>query len=214
MAANSYYVSNKSGSLDMHLALIDRAFVRSEIASRDRLGLENVEVLIVEDSTQVIPEWGMGGTTWGPHLVVVALDPSFDLKENELVATLVHEMHHTMRWRGPGCDGSLAQMLVSEGLATLFEEEVVGTAPPWVGLVMKGEHMQLAEAALFDATFNQSEWFFGAGDLPRWFGYSYGYRRVKEYARRKGRTAAELVTTPSIEILSNVDDIASRSAIP
>jgi uncharacterized protein YjaZ len=65
-------------------------------------------VLFIDAPDEVIPEWGIGGSTSGPHVIIVALDPEFPgIPEQHLVSTLVHEFHHAMRWRGHGCGTDL-----------------------------------------------------------------------------------------------------------
>lgn len=44
--------------------------------------------------------------------------------------------------------------------------------------------------------YNHGVWFFGAGRLPRWLGYSLGYRLVANYRLAPpSRTASDLVNT-------------------
>jgi hypothetical protein len=100
------HVPNSAGRLDSHLALISAAFESSARPTRDLLGAEGIDVLFIDAPGGVIPEWGIGGSTYGPHVIVVAVDPEFPgLSEEHLVSTLVHEFHHAMRWRGPGAGG-------------------------------------------------------------------------------------------------------------
>jgi uncharacterized protein YjaZ len=199
--SNNFHVSNAGGTLDHHLGAIGAAFVRAQALAIEPLGIEGIEVIFLDAPDEAIPEWGVGGTTWSPNVIIVALDPTFPISETHIVATLVHEFHHAMRWRGPGCGGNLGQMLVSEGLAQLFEEEVLGEAPFFSATNYTDEHVAQAELALFDPAFSQSKWFFGSEELPRFFGYAYGYRLSKEYATSSGRKASELVNTPSDKIL-------------
>lgn len=98
--------------------------------AQDLLQAEGIDVLFIDSPDEVIPELGVGGYTYGPHVIIVAIDPDFpDLSEHHLLSTLVHELHHAMRWRGSGCRGDLGEMMVSEGMAQLFEEEVTGVRP-------------------------------------------------------------------------------------
>ena len=201
MMTNSFHVSNQAATLDQHLAMFEGAFDFAEKQARRLLGLSQVEVLFIDAPTQAIPEWGVGGTTWGPHVIVVAIDPKFDLQKIQLEATLVHEFHHAMRWRGPGCEGNLAQMLVSEGLATLFEVEVCQVEPPWARIELSERDIQRANDSLTQTEASQGAWFFGTHDIPRSFGYTYGYQRCKNYSESSGLSAADLVNTSSFEIL-------------
>jgi hypothetical protein len=129
MQGISITIANAAGTLDMHIDLIRGAFDSATARARELLKADGIDVVFVDAPDETIPEWGVGGYTWGPRTILVALNPKFDLATDKIEASLVHEFHHAMRWRGPGCGGNLAQMLVSEGLAELFEEEVLGRAP-------------------------------------------------------------------------------------
>jgi hypothetical protein len=67
-------------------------------------------------------------------------------------------------------------MLVSEGLAQLFEEEVLGVQPFYSKCSITDEEIALAHEHLFDARCDRATWFFGANAVTRCFGYTYGYR--------------------------------------
>jgi uncharacterized protein YjaZ len=84
---------------------------------------------VVDAPDECIPEVGLGGSTYGPHSIVLAVDPDRDIRPSDVLSTLVHEIHHAMRWRGSGCGSSLAERLVSEGLAQVFEFECTGQVP-------------------------------------------------------------------------------------
>lgn len=195
------HVGNATGRLDRHLSTIAAAFDFAATRARELLLAEGIDVLFVDSPNDAIPEWGVGGYTYGAHVVLVALDPEVDLEERWLTATLVHEFHHTMRERGPGCGGSLASMLVSEGLAELFEEEVTGEAPFYSRVAITDEEIALAGASLYELPFSQSKWFFGADGITRSFGYTYGYRICKAYASSVEASASELVLIPTQEVL-------------
>ncbi len=93
------------------------------MARAERLDAGDVAVHLVDAPDECIPEWGIVGTTWGPHCVVLAVDPDHAADPEHVFSTLVHEVHHAMRWRGPGCGTSLRERLVTEGLAQAFEAD-------------------------------------------------------------------------------------------
>ena len=200
MRAIECHVGNSTGQLDRHLPTIAAAFDFASTRARELLGAEGIDVLFVEAPTEAIPEWGVGGYTYGPHVVLVALDPAVDLDERRIAATLVHEFHHAMRERGPGCGGSLANMLASEGLAVLFEAEVTGEAPFYGHVAITDDEIALAQASLYSEPFNQSKWFFGADGITRFFGYTYGFQICQAHARSEGASAAELVLVPTQDL--------------
>jgi len=193
---------NSTGSLDPYIDVINDSFEFAASAARRLLGADDIDVVVFDAPEQTIPEWGVGGYTYGESVVLVAVDPTWEIERSKLVATMVHEFHHAMRWRGPGCGGTLGQMLVSEGLAELFEEEVVGEAPFYSKVEISDEEMTRALLELENRNFDQSKWFFGSSDVSRFFGYAYGYQICRTYSRRVGRSAAELVEVSTAEIIS------------
>ena len=106
-----------------------------------------------------------------------------------------------MRWRGPGCHGDLGDMIVSEGLAQLFEEEVTGVRPIYSQVSITALEIEKAKSELHLAVFNQAKWFFGSEDITRWFGYAFGYEICATYAKSARQSAADLVGAPTREIL-------------
>lgn len=196
------HLANSSGRLDAQKDMIASAFESASRAAGDLLQAEAIDVMFIASPGESIPEMGVGGYTYGPHVIVVAIDPENPkLSEEYLLTTLVHEFHHAMRWRGPGCGGDLGEMLISEGLAQLFEEEVLGEPPMYSRVSIKGEEIEMAKSELHRRPFNQSKWFFGADGITRLFGYTLGYRICRDYAESVGRRASELVSIPTREVL-------------
>ena len=190
-----------SRRLERHAGLIREAWSKAAGWASSLLLIDDIDVIIIDAPDQTIPEWGVGGYTYSPNVILVALDADYPMTEDSLQRTFLHEFHHAMRWRGPGCGGSLAQMLVSEGLAQLFEEEVLGTPPFFASTSVTDEEIAEAQTALYDESFSQSKWFFGADGITRSFGYSYGYELCKRYSHSNGKKASQLVYTPTRDIL-------------
>ena len=195
-------IANSSGLLDPHLEVIVAAFESATSHAQTLLGAEGIDVLFVDAAGETIPEWGVGGYTYGPHVILIALDSAFALAQKTIETTLVHEYHHAMRWRGPGCGGDLAHMLVSEGLAQLFEEEALGEAPFFSRVAIKEDEVTRARASLYSQPFSQAKWFFGSDGITRHFGYTYGYQLCRAYATASGKRASELVDVPTREVVT------------
>jgi uncharacterized protein YjaZ len=195
------FIANAGGTLDSLVDATNEAFRAAVTATQQLLGVEGVDVLVIDAPDDAIPEWGVGGYTYGPHAVLVALDPAVTVESHHIETTLVHEFHHTMRWRGQGCGGSLAQMLVSEGLAQLFEEEVLGEAPFFSHVGITDVEIAAARAVMYEPEFNQKKWFFGADGITFSFGYTYGYRLCKTFAEVTGQRASDLIGVPSRDVL-------------
>lgn len=104
----------------------------TRISKHLRVGL--VDVVVEENPHAVIPELGISGFSPSGRLVRVSMDPlhaGFPAVLNmHLARTLAHELHHCVRWRGPGYGSTLGEALVSEGLADHFDLQVHhGSAP-------------------------------------------------------------------------------------
>lgn len=200
------HLANSSGRLDSHRELIAVTFELAAQAAGDLLQAEAIDVMFIASPNEAIPEMGVGGYTYGPHVIVVAIDPdSSNLSEAHLLSTLIHEFHHAMRWRGPGCGGNFGAMLVSEGLAQLFEEEVLGTPPIYSQVAISDSEVESARSIFNQEEFSHPKWFFGAEDIIKWFGYTFGYRLCSNYANSVGMRASELVDVPTREVLAFAD---------
>lgn len=162
---------------------------------------------------------GKMGMALGGCTVVLYMHPSITRHPNGLqqaVAELVaHEYHHHARlgylvpWEASVV--TLADSLVLEGLAERFRLETVGGTPaPWsvaVGEVDVEDGLRRLPP-VFASISEEDSFLCMVGDqerIPHWLGYSLGFHLVGSAMRRLGRTAAELTTTPSRDILSAAD---------
>lgn len=166
------------------------------------LGLRNVTVDIAFDSRRSIPGYGVGGYTPNARSVLIWLDPTAsnvpDLISHRLAWIVAHELHHSVRWRSPGYGSTLLEAMVSEGLADQFALQVLGgTTPPWTSALSTEQVAsvhQRAASAMNNDRYDHAEWFFGSGDIPRWAGYTLGFRLVDVYLESNpGSTPAGLV---------------------
>lgn len=107
-----------------------------------------------------------------------------------------------MRWRDPGYGDTLGEAMIAEGLACLYEEQKTGNVPIYAKIVLKESQIKLANKILDSKDYDHAEWFFGSKKIDRWFGYSYGYRLCKEYSKKTGKEASDLVNIPSDIILN------------
>jgi hypothetical protein len=153
-----------------------------------------IRIGVALDGVWSIPEIGVGGVTHrrtGDVLVSIDDAPPGGLKaalETWLPAILAHELHHSSRVRmGPGYGITLAEALVTEGLADHFAAEAFPDTPlqPWDNALSADREAELwrkAQSVLEEPYgYNHRAWFFGSGDLPRWAGYTLGYRIAEAY---------------------------------
>ena len=125
--------------------------------------------------------------------MIVSIDgtPPGGLKaavETWVPAALAHELHHSSRVRmGPGYGITLAEALVTEGLADHFVAEAFPDTPPqpWDDALSEDQETEvweMAQAVLeVPYGYDHRAWFFGRGDVPRWAGYTLGYRITRAY---------------------------------
>ncbi len=125
------------------------------------------------------------------------------LATRRLAWLVLHEMHHATRWRTVGYGRTLLEAMVSEGMADRFaEEQLGGTLPPWsraFDMARQGELVERARPFFDAAPYDHAKWFYDTDpSLPRWTGYTIGYRLVTGYQGQHGApTATQLVSTPA-----------------
>lgn len=73
------HVANATRGLDAHVATIVGAFTSAVDAAKALLGLEGVDVMVIDDPDQALVEWGVGTVKQGPQFIVVALDSSREI---------------------------------------------------------------------------------------------------------------------------------------
>jgi uncharacterized protein YjaZ len=183
----------------MHAALraFEEPFQEAVAVCRSRLHAEAIDVHVIDAPDEVIPEWGLGGYTYGPHTVVIAVDPDRVLDPLNVFSTVVHELHHAMRWRGPGPGSSLRERLVTEGLAQVFEAETTQRPPFYAKGDLDEEDRALANRHLDEDPADEGRWFFGSKDVPRWFGYRLGYSVVAHALESLDSDSAAMVREPA-----------------
>jgi hypothetical protein len=167
-----------------------------------------VEVLVVAGD-HGSPEIGSTGSSVAPRLVVWTVDPNrpegvVEIVNARLRHALFHEFHHLARgWLFYGGEpvDSFMDGVICEGLATAFERDEAESVPPWGQYDSQVESWVLELMALpKDAPYG--DWMFRHPDGRRWIGYRAGTHIADRAIKRGGRSAAELVNTPSAEILS------------
>lgn len=170
-----------------------------------------LQIEVQVDPARVIPEIGVGGFTdpaTGDVSVWIRPTPLREELTRWIPATLAHELHHASRVRtGPGYGITLGEAMVSEGLADHFEAELFPATPlqPWDDAFPDEQEPALWQLAERDLStpggYDHEEWFFGAGELPRWAGYTLGYKIVAAYLGGD-REPSSSVSVPAETILA------------
>lgn len=178
------------------------------------LPLQVCDIVICNNHESTIPETGAGGFSPNPHLIFVYLDTTSEVFLSNIsttvIRTITHELHHTTRsavfpWENP----SILESFIAEGLADNFDIEINGGEPySWSTALSDEEIASLIGKAKRDKWEkpggNYLLWNFGK-DVPKWSGYSIGFKLVRDYMNKYGKTAAELVHTPADEFVSEQD---------
>lgn len=137
--------------------------------------------LVVKPAFAALPGGGLSGETPAPGLIEVTLAPD-RFAADQLDRVLVRQLHHLLRWDGPGYGRSLGDALVSEGLAGHFVLQVLGGAPD--PRDSTGQTPGLARQAINAwgrLDYDPERWFRGKGDLRKGAGYGLGYRIVADH---------------------------------
>lgn len=196
------HIAGAYGQLDCHRNTSDAAFESTRRVARDLLHADAIDVLFIDSPNESIPELGVGGYSCGPHVNVVAIDLDFpNLSDQHLLSTLVHEFHRAKRWRSKGLKGNLGEMIVSEGVARIFEEEVSGVRAIYSQVFTSSSDIELASLALHLGTFSQAKWFFGTENITKWFGDTWGYQICAAFSISAGKSASDLVEVSTRDVL-------------
>lgn len=177
-----------------------------------QLPVSDIDIVYYVNPAAVIPEVAVCGYAPTANTALIAVDPenpafagSF---AEEIPATLAHELHHCMRWRGPGYGSTILEALVTEGLARDFENNFrKGPLPKYHGQLSQEkiqEIWSLAKPELTAPQYSHADWLFGSKErgIPEFAGYVIGLHIVKTYLARTGASSAKLWDLPASEFLS------------
>jgi uncharacterized protein YjaZ len=202
------HILKASERLEKFEADINKAFEAGINDVQNKLTLPRLDVVVVDDADMAIAETGVGGSAPNAHVLYIYINPNFAnleaVLELEIRSTLAHELHHCARWAAVGYGTTLLEAIVSEGLADHFDIEVNGGSPkPW-SIALSEDELQstiLKAKESFNSDYNHSDWFYGSKEIPRWAGYSLGFKIVGEYINKTGKSASELVATSHTEFI-------------
>ena len=160
--------------------------------------------LQVQSGKDVIPEIGATAVAGLSDWVRWTVDPDHPqgvvkIAEGHLRGALFHEFHHLVR--GTINSSTLMDHVIMEGLATAFERDFAGVSRPWADYP-DDVSKWVDELLLQPATSSRSEWLSRHPDGRRWIGYKAGTYLVDQAMKRLNRSSAELVATPTDEILA------------
>jgi len=183
-------VFQDSGKLNEQKDAIKTVVKETVSLVNKKMDVENLKIRINVSLSNVIPEIGIGGFNPSEQEITISIDPNFTNLEQsisiELAPMIVHEMHHAKRRRTIGYGSTLLEASVSEGLADCFAMEIKGIEPPLWSIALTGSELDgwivTAQDSWRDGSYDHGKWFFGtSSDVPRWTGYSIGFKLVKDY---------------------------------
>lgn len=188
------HLLNASGSLYVFVNDIKNSFKTSINEISKKLSISDIDIVVYDNPLGAIPEFGIGGYAPNANLIFVSLDPKFpNLSKSigdQFSRTLAHEIHHCMRWRGPGYGNTLLEALITEGLADHFDLEMHGgDLYPWDLALDKDQlkkFLKKAKTEFNNKEYDHNAWFFGSKqkNIPKWTGYSLGFKIVNDYLQR------------------------------
>ena len=203
-------VSTDDVGLDEANLAVIRRIATQAVAEVSQLlpGLSDDVLLAVFPDMRVIPETGEVGASVSPGRIDWHVDPDRPegiarIAERELRFTLFHELHHQVRgWvmQGGSWPTTFMEGPVSEGLASAFERDAAGRRAPWAEYP-PGVEMWVHELLALPLASSYREWMFHHPDGRRWIGYRAGTYIADRSIMASGHSAAELVTTPTSEVL-------------
>lgn len=188
----------------------------------DRIGLDNVTCALVLTNAKRgnAIDGGYAGFGGIPGYVMVTFSQANDYTLPRVEGASVHELNHNVRFKVVPflpMQVTVADYIVAEGLAEsfaaeLFGEEIVGyfvtdfneeelvTARRVVGDALDVSGFDAVRGYIFGDTISESMGRPRAG-VPNFAGYAIGYRVVRQYLKRTGKSVAETTFLPSREII-------------
>ena len=138
----------------------------------------------------------MGFAPRSGNVMFIAINTSLPDWRHTLQSTVAHEYHHTVIHENQDWD-TFQDILVYEGLAEHFRNEVIGGAPSKWTVLNKTEREKLIqcwhyfenrlEKSAFEENSGYYEYFIGEdNNVPYQLGYSLGYIIVDDFLRESG----------------------------
>ncbi|MEO6888901.1 MAG: DUF2268 domain-containing putative Zn-dependent protease [Ktedonobacteraceae bacterium] len=189
----------------------------------DQISLDSVTcALVLTDARRANPvDRGYSGFGGIPGYVMVTYSQANEYTLARVEGASVHELNHNMRFKAVSflpMSVTVADYIVAEGLAEsfaaeLFGKEVVGyfvtdlsqeelaTARRIIGDALDVSGFDAVRGYIFGDTIAVHMGRSEAG-VPNFAGYAIGYRIVRRYLQRTGKSVAEATFLPSHEIIA------------
>ena len=211
------HIANASGKFDGIAAPIQNAIEKAQARGETVTEPIDLDVVVQAWPGRTIAHLGFMGYAPTGDMIQLTFDPdNSNCLQNlgePLERTIVHELHHVLRWLGPGYGRTLGEALVTEGLAGHFARQLYGSPPEKWEVALDSEG--LAQAAR-DASvewenegYDHAGWFFGSE--PAWRGYSLGYALVRQFlSEHPDETPAKLVHAEANRFRNVLERVANQ----
>jgi uncharacterized protein YjaZ len=188
----------------------------------DRIGLDTISCAVVlTKHNNNMPGRGYAGFGGILGHLMVSLSLTDDYTLPRVGPALVHELNHNVRFKIVPflpIHVTVADYIIAEGLAEafaaeLFGEELVGyfvtdfneeelaTARRVIGGALEVSGFNAVRSYIFGDTITATQGLPRVG-VPDFAGYAIGYRVVRQYLQRTGRSVVEATFLPSQEIIA------------
>lgn len=219
--AIKFHILESSGILTGGLyEKLDGVLSKTANMCSQKLEFGDLDIVVMNVPWNVIPRIGVNGFAYDAHHILLTLDSEHEnLKtnfENAISAVLAHELHHSARALILGSSHSLKYggALVAEGLASCFEEEIVGKTPFYATECNGVALNKFAKKAKLQVNENRGklpggreQWMFGNyqnhEEFPYQCGYSTGYQLVKAWLHHNNETASSAVGVDADEVVNS-----------
>ena len=209
MSQMNLHILNAQKKLTAHCEWLQINLTDTYEQAKRLMPIHSLDV-VVKAGKFVIPEKGHLGFCPEAGVIYITVDPENSAfcknDAHSIERMFVHELHHAVRWTGPGYGSTLGEVLVSEGLAGHFSIELFGGEPePWESLhsdTIQPYYPQMLEN-WHRTDYDHNAWFFGTGNLPRWLGYTAGFNLISRYLASSPNLKASMLANINAEELKD-----------
>ena len=167
---------------------------------------EDIYLELVVDEN-VIPSTGELGIAMDTNRIRWVVSPHVsspkEVVNTHLHTTLLHEMHHLARsWTRMSVEYPIRiiDAAIAEGLASVFQRDIGGDSIPW-GRPHKDIDSWVSEILALENAGDYEQWMFEHNDGRKFIGYQVGTYLVDKAMKNTGKSAADMVLTPTDDIL-------------
>jgi len=193
---------NATGKLNKYILLIEDKIQYSLSKIRHYFEIDCIDITVTPFHRGDESPSGIGGYSLNPHRVELLLDCNRNdldkVIDNELLSVLAHEMHHSIRIRLGIPSETLAQQIITEGMACHFEHVVTDGKIPSLFDNLKGHDWKalLVQMRPLLNKKNQpvNKYFLGSDpdEFPKYAGYWVGFNLVSQYVEKYRISEIEL----------------------